>query len=237
MSLTPPKLENIQEYWFNNNPALTHFMHSLSVLFDKGESYFMKSITAFMIENPEFKQDIIKFCKEERSHSLLHNQMNASFKNKKLLQKLEKRTGKIINIGTKFLSKKQNLAVTAALEHVTCSLATQLLSRPDLQDIMISDVKKAWLYHALEESSESHRTIAYKLYQKVSNNHLQRYLLMILGSFILSLVISEYWFEIMYDDTFDGFFEAVYILFIKNGGFLPNIIPQYLEWFSLNHQP
>ncbi len=235
--MNAPKIENINEYWFNNNPALTHFLHALSTLFEEGEGFFMKSVTHYLQSNPEYRDQIIKFCKEERAHSQMHRQMNASFKNKALLQKLEKRTGTIIRIGTRFLSNKQKLATTAALEHITCSLALELLKRKDLQALMTSDIKDAWLYHAIDESSESHRTLAYNLYQTVSGNTFQRHALMLIGTGILSVVVLAYWSEIMADDTFKGFPEAIYLLFIKNGGFITNILPKYLEWFSPNYQP
>lgn len=237
MSLTPPVINHIEDYWFDNNPALTHFMNTLSSLFEKGEGFFMHSITPFLKTHPEFKDQIVKFVREERAHSKLHVDMNSRFKNRKLLKKLEQRTGNIINLFTKPLSKKQRLAATAALEHVTCCLALQLLKRKDIQAKMFTDVKEAWLYHALEESSESHRTLAFNIYNKLGNNNVERYALMAFATFILSCVVTIYWFEIMANDSFEGFFEAISILLHPTTGLIIGIIPEYLTWFNSNYTP
>lgn len=230
-------IDHVDEYWFNNNPALTHFMSTLSTLFLEGESFFMKSITNYLkTVSPEQKEDIKVFCRQENNHSSFHQELNKSFKNKVLLNLLEKRTGKVIKTFTGFLTPRQKLGATAALEHVTCCLAEEFLKRKDLQELMTSSAKDAWMLHAVEETSYPHREIAYNIYKTLSENNLERYFLMVLASVILAFVVLWYWLEIMKNDTFKGFPEALSLLFFKNG-FIVNIIPQYLQWFSNSYTP
>lgn len=225
-------------YWFDNNPALTHFLSALSTLFNKGEGFFMKSITHYLKDNPDLKSQVIKFCKEEVEHTKLHTQMNNSCGNKKLLNKLEQRTGTIIDYGTKYLNSRQKLVVTAALEHITCSLAEELLTNKSVQDLMQEcEAKQIWLLHSKDESSDSHKSMAYTMLQRTSSTKTEQYLLMTLATIILSFVITEYWSEIMLDDTFRGLPQALKVLLHPSNGFITNIVPKYLEWFSKNYTP
>ena len=62
------------------------------------------------------------------------------------------------------LPTKVQLAITAALEHYTASLAELLLESPDARALLdIPEVRSLFLWHALEESE--HKAVAFDVYR------------------------------------------------------------------------
>lgn len=233
-----PRVAVIENYWFDNNPILTHFMSALSVLFPEGEKFFMQSLTAYMKDHPEFKPDLIQFCTEERNHTQVHLKLNSLLYNSLKLQELEGRTGEIIKRATRFLTKKQKLLVTLCLEHLTALLADGLLQRPDIIKMMRSDAKDVWIYHATEETSDSHRHLAERIYKATHGNKAYAKAIMIPVTIALAIVVAEFWIEICKDDreNFNVFcyVDAANTLFGVNG-YITGIIPEYLKWFVLKN--
>lgn len=133
-----PALSNIEKYWFDNNPSLTHFMSALSVLFPEGERYFMKTMNAYRSElSVETLEELNIFCRQEANHGRMHTSMNSrleSLVHSKTLNYLERRTKSILENPSKLLTKKQQLAVTICLEHITGVMGDQLLRRNDITD-------------------------------------------------------------------------------------------------------
>ena len=233
--------KNSSLYFFDNNPSLSHFLNSLSTLFPRGEVYFMQSITAYLKEIPHLKDEIIKFCQEERIHGVAHQGLNDSFENKDFLKTLENRTEEIISIGTFLFNKRQNLIVTAALEHITYCLASNLLKRTDLRAQMTSEIAEMWECHCIDETSETHSTIAYKIVKELCKNKLEENLLMFVATIALAAVVLEYWTESMCrDPNKKGFKKLVktgFVLFNPYNGFITQLIPEYLKWYRRDFTP
>lgn len=239
MGVEFPKVNKINDlHFFGNNPSLSYFLNTLSTLFDKGERYFMKSITAYLHETPGLKEDIISFVKEERLHSQKHNELNASFDLQKLTD-LEQRTGLIIELATKFLSKRQHLIATAALEHITFCLASNLLERTDLLAMMPNNIAELWTCHAIDETSYTHATIAYRILDTLPKNKTEENLLMVLSTVMLVIVVVEYWIELMLTDTkgFKKLPQTVWTLLSPFDGFITGFLPHYFKWYKKDFTP
>ena len=231
-----PEINIIDKYWFDNNPALTHFMSALSVLFPEGEKFFMQSITSYLKENPQFRDEIIEFSQQERNHTLAHLRMNIILDENDILKDLEIETGLVIKKYTKYMTRKQKLIVTLCLEHITALLADALLDRRDLQKKMTGHAKDVWIYHATEEASDSHRSIATKVYNEVSGSKLYLKLFMLPATIMLANVVFNYWSRIYKNDSTNNKnifnnIEALDTLFGING-FITGLIPSYIYWYK-----
>lgn len=242
--LNTPRLtdEGIEKYWFDNNPSLTHFMSAVSVLFPEGERYFMKSMNHY---RNQLSQETIKelnlFCKQEINHGRLHETLNKkleSLTSSMLLSKLENRTGKALNLASKFLSKKQQLCVTVCLEHITGIMGDQLLRRKDITDLMAGDIKDCYIYHGTEELD--HCNVSFDIYEEVNGSHLTRRILMVPVTIGLIYIVVDNWFKIMYNDKglsgFKGLHKSINILIGKQG-FITGFIDEYLKWFKEDYHP
>jgi predicted metal-dependent hydrolase len=75
-----------------------------------------------------------------------------------------------LGFGERVLPKSYQLAITAALEHYTATLAEVLLTDADARDLLdLESVRSLFLWHALEESE--HKSVAFDVYRTTSGNH------------------------------------------------------------------
>ena len=75
------------------------------------------------------------------------------------------------------LPKSHQLAITAALEHYTATLAEVLLGDPEASAKFYDDeVRNLFMWHAVEESE--HKSVAFDVYQSVSGNQIRRRVVM-----------------------------------------------------------
>lgn len=237
-TLQMPEVNYVNNYWFDYNPALTHFMSSLSVLFPDGERFFMKTMNAYRHDlDEDLKKELNEFCFQEANHGRVHTMLNEKLNTRLKLRELEKDTQKVLERYTKFLTKKQKLAVTVCLEHLTAIMGKQLIERTDLIQKMSSDIKNVWVYHAQEEVEHAH--VSFEIYKAVGGTYLLRSGLMIPLAIILAGFVIRNWIKIMeYDQDFGykGIFKAVNVL-IGHNGFIRNMNKDFLKWFNPNFKP
>lgn len=237
-TLQMPKVDYVENYWYGFNPSMTHFMSALSVLFPDGERFFMKSMNAYREQlSPELKQELNEFCIQEANHGRIHTAMNEKLNTHSILRELEWETKFTIDKYTKFMTRKQKLAVTVCLEHMTAVMGKHLLKRTDMQAEMKSDLKKVWLYHATEEVEHAH--VSFDIYKAVGGGYLLRTGLMIPCLIALTLVTSKHWIKIMnYDKKHGttGFIKALKILLFKNG-YITGMKDDIFAWFRTDFHP
>jgi predicted metal-dependent hydrolase len=83
-----------------------------------------------------------------------------------------------------------HLALTAALEHYTATMAELLLTSTDLQDLFADDALfRLWAWHAIEESE--HRAVAFDVYKAIGGDEETRARAMRLSG--LALVFISSW--------------------------------------------
>lgn len=235
-------LSNVKSRWFDDNASLTNFMYALSSLFPNGESFFMKSITAYMNDYPDLKPDIITFCKQERNHTLAHEYMNSScdVEKSKLIKKLADQTGTFIldSLVEQKFTKRQKLLLTTCLEHITATIAEQLLIRDDLNRRIEPKMRKYWLYHADEETSVPHKNVAYNIYSLEGINNFEKNVFMVLATLSLIAVVFVYWTRLMWQEkTLNGVFSMTYKLFNPYNGFITMCVPEYIRFFRKDFYP
>ena len=166
----PPKLNKVYKYWYHDNAFKTGFIHSLSSVFPGGERFFMKSLNHYSKDCPEFKNEIRMFSIQESNHTKCHTELNKKIDNlynNYVLQDLELATSELLTLVHKKLSPELNLIITEALEHITFNLCESLLERQDVVDQMYSEAKDVLIYHCIEETGDTHSSIAKRIADKV----------------------------------------------------------------------
>ncbi len=150
--------------------VMSHVVAVLSSVFPEGEDYFVRSVRNFRdaITDPTLKPAVAGFIGQEAIHGREHRVFNER------LQALGYPTRLIDRvIGNRLQVRREGapperlrLAVTAALEHYTATLAEVLLSDPEARAMFASDeVRSLLLWHAVEESE--HKAVAFDVYQDV----------------------------------------------------------------------
>jgi len=190
------KMDNLKEkYFFDENPISSTYMYAMSAMFPDGERFFISSVKHYQreISNPVLLEQIRGFIGQEAHHGRVHSDFNASvqalgFPMDRLVQRNRKRLA--------FLKKTKpsnQLAITAALEHVTASMAQYLLEHPvllqgkDSNDKSKSPMAEMMIWHAVEEIE--HKAVAFDVYREVINDERQRIL-------VAKVVFRAFFFQV-----------------------------------------
>jgi predicted metal-dependent hydrolase len=155
---------------------LSHIAAALSAVFPDGEDFFVRSVRNFrdQVTDPELKKQVGGFIGQEAMHGREHRAFNNRLAELGYPTKqVERFTKRGLAIRERLLSKKSNLATTAALEHFTATLAELVLSSQETRDLFGHDeVRNLFLWHALEESE--HKAVAFDVYKAVGGTERMR---------------------------------------------------------------
>ncbi len=178
----------IPRYWFNDNPVITHNFNGYNLLFPEFERFFVRSVLHFknQISDTDLLEQINAFSAQETNHSLAHQ---AYFK-------VLKRQGYKINRFLKWYKRyarfleymahpKLRLALTAAAEHYTATIAGIVLTHPELLDNVNPTMKKLLVWHSAEEVE--HRCVAFDVMQAVGVSNRLRILAFLMTTFDMLL--------------------------------------------------
>lgn len=173
---------------------LSHLAASLSAVFPDGEDFFVRSVRHFrdQISNPELKRQVSGFIGQEAMHGREHRMFNERLAELGYPTKqVERITKKALALRERLVSPKSNLAVTAALEHFTATLAELVLSDEEVRGLFGHDgVRNLFLWHALEESE--HKAVAFDVYKAVGGSERMRVLTMkvIRTGFVIGMTVQ-----------------------------------------------
>lgn len=158
----------------------SHIAACLSSVFPDGEDFFVRSVRSFRgeIADPILAQQMRGFIGQEAIHGREHRAFNRRLAELGYPTRfIEGVTERLLALADRVLSRKARLAVTAALEHYTATLAEQLL-RDDQTKALFGQPKvlELFLWHALEESE--HKTVAFDVYRAVGGTERMRRVVM-----------------------------------------------------------
>ena len=108
----------------------SHIAAMLSAVFPEGEDFFVRSVRNYrdQITDPELKEQVKGFIGQEALHGREHRAFNERLQELGYPTRFTDRRVKIgLSILGKVAPKRTQLAVTAALEHYTATLAEALL--------------------------------------------------------------------------------------------------------------
>ncbi|NND69787.1 MAG: metal-dependent hydrolase [Halioglobus sp.] len=179
-----------EKYFFRGNPILSALMYALSASFPDGERFFIDSVRHFRddIDDPVLKEDIRGFIGQEAHHSRIHQDFNDQAASLGVaMQRIRRHFQRRLDFGRKRFTPGQQLAVTAALEHVTATLAQWTLENPQLTDgDNKSPLHEMLIWHAMEEIE--HKAVAFDVYRTCVNDETQRIR-------IAKLVFRTFWIQ------------------------------------------
>ncbi|MEK9714170.1 MAG: metal-dependent hydrolase, partial [Thalassolituus sp.] len=112
--------------WYRGNPILTAFMAVLSGTFPPGEQMFIESVRNYKdrVTDPQLMEDVKDFTRQEAHHTMQHLLANRKLEDLGWkAQAIEKRVEKAIKLLNAKRSKRERLAATVCLEHITAIVA------------------------------------------------------------------------------------------------------------------
>ncbi|MBA0045886.1 metal-dependent hydrolase [Mycobacterium sp. NPDC050853] len=167
---------SLNRHYVQGDLVMSHLIAMLSAVFPEGEDYFIRSVKHFSgeITDPVLKKQVAGFIGQEVTHGREHRELNDRLQQMGYPTALvDRMTRRGMNLYTRYLSPRFNLAMTAALEHYTATLAETLLTDQRAQDLLgDSEVRSMLLWHALEESE--HRAVAFDVYRMVGGTERMR---------------------------------------------------------------
>jgi len=179
------------KYFFGGNPIISTLMYALSASFPDGERFFIDSVRHYQkdIDDPVLSKQIRGFIGQEAHHSRIHEDFNEQVENLDLaMDRIDKHFKHRIGMVRSKFNPAQQLAVTAALEHITATLAQWVLENSRSFDGIAanSPFRNMLIWHAMEEIE--HKAVAFDVYRAVVNNEKQRIT-------IAKLVFRTFWIQ------------------------------------------
>ena len=151
--------------WYRGNPILTAFIAVLSGTFPPGEQMFIESVRNYKdrVTDPQLLENVKDFTRQEAHHTNQHKLANEKLESLGWkAQKIEKRVEKAIALFNAKRSKRERLAATVCLEHITAIVAEYVLTHPKQLEGMHPSIKYMMIWHAIEEIE--HKSVAFDVY-------------------------------------------------------------------------
>lgn len=229
--------------WFDGHPFKTAWFNAMSITFPLGEKFFIDSVRHYagQIEDPKLQGEIRGFCGQEGFHRREHQRYNQSLCQQRGydLEYLEGRLEKNIERAKKLLSPLEQLASTAALEHITAILAEASLdpAAPMMENVDPS-MQALWDWHAAEEME--HKSVAFDVYRAVGGSEKLRKRALRQATFFLFLDVIGGLIHMLRRDRqlwkprvwLDG-----WRFLFAPGGVLRRVWPAYKEYYREGFHP
>ncbi len=159
----------LRQHYVDGDLVMSHVVAVLSGMFPEGEDYFVRSVrdSKGRIKDPELLAQVAGFIGQEVTHGREHRDLNDRLAEMGYRSNaVDRHIRRLLGLTERIQSRKQRLAVTAALEHYTATLAECLLEKPEAQALLgDTEVRSLLLWHALEESE--HKSVAFDVYRAV----------------------------------------------------------------------
>lgn len=181
------------KYFVAGDPIHSHLLALGSAVFPEGEDFFVRSVRAQRdkVTDPELARQVKAFIGQEALHGREHRNLNTDLAALGYpIRRLDRRTRVGFKLVERFASPKVRLAITAALEHYTATLAEVLMANVDTLDFRDERIRDVFLWHAVEETE--HKTVAFDLYRAVFGDDRTRVRVMriMTAQFLLGAPIS-----------------------------------------------
>jgi predicted metal-dependent hydrolase len=180
----------VPKAWVANSPAATAISNGVNLLFPHGERFFVRSVKHYLdqIDDPKLRADIKGFFGQEGRHAHAHDELNQILRTQGY--EIDEFLTTYKRLGDWLESKlppKVNLAITAAAEHFTATLAEGAFEHQVL-DACDPRMQQLLAWHAAEEIE--HKSVAYDVLQKVDPS----YRLRVAGLIIATITLGGFWF-------------------------------------------
>ncbi len=153
-------------HWFGGDLFKTAVCDGLSIFLPTGERFFIRSLSHYLpkVADRALASRIREFSRQEAYHTREHEDYNRAMA---LLgydvAEMERPVKEaLIDNG----SPVRRLAITCAVEHITASLSSTVLSRPAMWAEADARYRRLWIWHALEELE--HKAVALEVFHAVT---------------------------------------------------------------------
>ena len=166
------RLGEVPQYWFADNPILTHVENAFSILIPPGERFFIQAVRNYedRADSDESKAMIRAFAQQEGWHTGAHNEFNSSLARFGIdIEREEACAKRAVDRLQSWLPKKVQLGATAFLEHLTATGAHSLFLDPEVVALMDPEMRRFWQWHAAEELE--HKAVAFDLFGQVGGGY------------------------------------------------------------------
>jgi predicted metal-dependent hydrolase len=173
--------ETVPRHFAGNGDLITsHIVAALSSVFPDGEDFFIRSVRHYRddITDPVLRRQVAGFIGQEVTHGREHRAFNTHLDSLGYHTKVAERlTKKGLEFRTRRVPPMANLASTAALEHVTATMAELVMTSPETQESFGHPaVQHLFFWHALEESE--HKAVAFDVYRAMGGSERMRIITM-----------------------------------------------------------
>lgn len=170
------RLSNLPRYFAEDqNLIVCHLAAVLSASFPDGEDFFVRSVRHFrgVVTDPALQRQVAGFIGQETVHGREHRVLNQRLAELGYpMARLEWRTKLGIRMQERFFSPMACLAQTAAVEHVTATLAEFILGEEAVRRMWGPEVGDVMTWHALEEAE--HKAVAFDVYRAAGGSEAER---------------------------------------------------------------
>jgi predicted metal-dependent hydrolase len=194
---------SLDRHYVNGDLIMSHVVAVLSAMFPEGEDFFVRAVRnhADAVTDPELKQQVAGFIGQEVTHGREHRALNERLQEMGYpTRRVDRMTRAGLRRNERLLPPRVQLAMTAALEHYTATLAETLLTDERAQALLgETEVRSMLLWHALEESE--HKAVAFDVFQEVVGSERLRiramrfttfaFLLSVVGHTLLSMLADR----------------------------------------------
>jgi predicted metal-dependent hydrolase len=190
-----PSVEQGRKHFAGGDLILSHVVAMLSAMFPEGEDFFVRSVRHYAdrIDDPELKQQVAGFIGQEVTHGREHRALNEKLQEMGYpTRRVDRMVARDARMAGRRFHPKIQLAITAALEHYTASLAETLLTDQRALELLgDGEVRSVLLWHALEESE--HKAVAFDVYRAVGGTERMRIRVMrsITVSFLFGTIVQS----------------------------------------------
>ncbi len=233
-------------YWHDNDPVKTHFFNALQAMFPEGERFFMDSARDVRDElgkgniPSELLEQIQLFIRQEAMHGREHDNWSGALMamGYPAMETFDAKLKRDNAWSRKNLTPLTRLAMTAASEHFTASLAHLFIyHRPDLVEQAQSPFRELLIYHALEEVE--HKAVCYDLYQQAGGGYWKRASAMVFVTVDLLVRLRN---RMQYLLEQDGLWDARHRRAMREliwgkGGIMRALAPFLLQYFRPGFHP
>jgi predicted metal-dependent hydrolase len=166
----------VRRHYAGGDLVMSHIVAVLSGMFPEGEDFFVRSVRHYSdrITDPELKAQVAGFIGQETMHGREHRALNDRLQEMGYpTHGVDRRVKRDLARAHRKMPPKMQLAITAALEHYTATLAEVLLGNEKARELLgDNEVRNVLLWHALEESE--HKAVAFDVYRAVGGTEKMR---------------------------------------------------------------
>jgi uncharacterized protein len=234
--------DELSQDWVAGNPVATAFFNAMSMTFPLGEKMFVDSVRHYIddLEDPALVAEARGFCAQEGVHRREHRRYNETLCKVRGydLARMEDPFAKNLQFARKHLSPLQQLAGTAAIEHITAIMGESVLKDGTVFEDATPTLSKLWKWHGAEELE--HKSVAFDVFKAVGGTEKMLHVAMRRAMFmVLKNIIRMMLYMLRHNSTrtrLRDWREAWDILFARTG-LSADIRLRYREWFVPGYHP